>query len=218
MPVCIPGPVRNRAVIDCEAVRKWIRLAALSFAPALASADVKVEDPKESAELGRAYMREEKWNLAVEQLEKSVAIKADDYRVWTDLADALCVDARGVRFGTPERNERAAAAYVRALKLNPVYSRAWNNYAWMLAKTRVRLDEALAFAKRAVEIDDSRASYLDTLAEVYFVRGEVADAVRVIRRARELSPEDDYFRKQLERFESALATATPAPKATPRRR
>lgn len=166
-------------------------------------ADVKVEDPDESAERGRLYMREEKWNLAVEQLERSLAIRNDDYRVWIDLGDALCVDARGVRFGTPERNERAARAYRRALELNPASARGWNNLAWLLARTRAHLDEALVAAKRAVEIDDARASYQDTLAEVHFVRGERDAAVTAIDRALELEPADEYYKKQRERFEAA---------------
>ena len=192
-------------------MRATLPLLVMLLLPSAGGADVKVEDPSESAELGRLYMREEKWNLAVEQLEKSLAIKNDDFLVWIDLGDALCIDARGVRFGTPERNERAADAYRRALELNPAAARGWNNLAWLLAKTRMRLDEALAAANRAVEIDENRPSYLDTLAEVHFVRGEVADAIRVIRRAREHAPDDDYLRKQLDRFEAALASATPAP-------
>ena len=65
-------------------------LAAASFLLAVpALADVKVEDPDEYYQLARDYMAEEKWNLAVEQLEKSLAIKNDDYRVWIDLGDAL---------------------------------------------------------------------------------------------------------------------------------
>ena len=177
-------------------------------------ADVKVEDPVVSAELARQYMREEKWNLAVEQLEKSIAIKNDDYRVWIDLGDALCVDSRGVRFGTKERNVRAAAAYRRAIELNPAAARAWNNLAWLFAKTKTELDEALAAARRAIEIDDGRASYQDTLAEVHYARGEMPMALRTIKRALELEPEDEYYKKQLERFET-LARVRAEPTPTP---
>ena len=175
--------------------------------PVLARADVKVEDPVRHYEAAREYMREEKWNLAVEQLEKSLAIKNDDFRVWIDLGDALCVDARGVRYGTPERNEQAAGAYRRATELNPGSARAWNNLAWLRAKTKTAMDEALAAAKRAIEIDGGRAGYQDTLAEVYFVRGELPLALRAIRRALELQPGDDYYMKQLERFETAVQSA-----------
>ena len=183
-------------------------------------ADVKVEDPDFYYQAARDYMRDEKWNLAVEQLEKSLAIKNDDFRVWVDLGDALCVDARGVRYGTPERNERAAGAYRRATELNPGSARAWNNLAWLRAKTKTSMDEALAAAKRAIEIDDGRAGYQDTLAEVYFVRGEYPLAMRAIRRALEIEPGSDYYTKQLQRFQDASENAvepTPTPKATPKK-
>lgn len=190
----------------------------LLVAPATALADVKVEDPDYYYQLARDYMADEKWNLAVEQLEKSLAIKNDDYRVWIDLGDALVVDARGVRYGTPERNEKAAAAYRKATELNPGSARAWNNLAWLRAKTKTALDEGLAAAKRAIEIDGERASYQDTIAEVYFVRGEMPLALRSIKRALELEPGDDYYERQLLRFQEAAANGsapTPAPKATP---
>ena len=178
-------------------------LLLLMLAPAAAWADVKVEDPSVYHMAGLDYMREEKWNLAVDQLEKSLSIKNDDFRVWIDYGDALCVDARGVRYGTPERNEQAARAYRRATELHPGSARAWNNLAWLRAKTGTALDEALEAARRAVEIDGSRAGYLDTLAEVHFVRGELPMALRAIRRALEIQPGDEYYAKQLDRFEAA---------------
>lgn len=190
-------------------------LLLLSAAPAWA--DVKVEDPTVYYEAARDYMRAEKWNLAVEQLEKSLAIKNDDFRVWIDLGDALCIDARGVRYGTPERNERAAGSYRRATELNPGSARAWNNLAWLRAKTRTAPDEALEAAHRAIEIDGARASYQDTLAEVHFVRGEMPLALRAIRRALELEPDHEYYAKQLARFLAAASegvAATPSPKPT----
>lgn len=203
-------------------LRTSVPLAALLllFAPPLARADVRVEDYAEYAKLGRKYMGEEKWNLAVGQLEKAVAAKNDDDKVWTDLGDALAVDPRGVRFGSPHQNERAASAYLRATQLNPGSARAWNNLAWLRAKTKTSLDEGLDAAKRAVELDAGRAGYLDTLAEMHFARGEIAQAVEVADKARAMDPGDGYLEKQYERFLQATSdpapAATPAPKKTPK--
>jgi tetratricopeptide (TPR) repeat protein len=185
----------------------------LMLVPAVARADVKVDDYAEYAKLGRRYMAEEKWNLAVDQLEKAVAAKNDDDKVWTDLGDALAVDPRGVRFGSPTQNERAAAAYRRATQLNPGSGRAWNNLAWLRAKTKTGPDEALEAGKRAVELDEGRAGYLDTLAEVYYSRGEIGQAVDTADKARALEPSDEYLQKQYERF--LAATSDPAPTPTP---
>ena len=194
-----------------------LRFAALFLllAPAIARADVKVDDYAEYAKQGRRYMVEEKWNLAVEQLEKAVAAKNDDDKVWTDLGDALAVDPRGVRFGSAPQNERAAAAYRRATQLNPGSGRAWNNLAWLRAKTKTAPDEALEAGKRAVELDEGRAGYLDTLAEVYYARGEIGQAVDTADKARALEPADEYLQKQYERFLAATSDPTPTPTPKP---
>lgn len=160
---------------------------------------------------GLRYMAEEKWNLAVDQLEKSIAAKNDDWLVWVDYGDALCIDARGIRYGSPDRNERAAAAYRKAAEINPGAARAWNNLAWLRARTVTSLDEALTAAKRAVDIDPERTGYLDTLAEVFFARGEHALALDAMKKALAIEPSDEYLRRQLTRFENALAAATPTP-------
>jgi Flp pilus assembly protein TadD len=181
--------------------------------PLAARADVSVEDYAVYARQGRTYMAEQQWNLAVEQLQKAVHAKNDDDRVWTDLGDALAVDPRGVQFGSPSQNEQAAAAYQRATQLNPGDARAWNNLAWLRAKTKTALDQGLEAALRAVELEE-RAGYLDTLAEVRFARGEMAEAIEVAERAMALEPEDSYFQKQYDRFLGA-STATPTPTAAP---
>lgn len=209
--------VRTRSSFFAGAI---IGLLASTLVAPLARADVMVEDYAVYHRAARRYMVEEKWNLAVEQLEKAIAAKNDDDTVWTDLGDALSVDPRGVHFGSATQNARAAEAYRRATQLNPASARAWNNLAWLLAKTKTSLDEALAAAKRAVEVDDTRAGYLDTLAEVYFARGDVDDAIATEDKARSLEPDDGYLEKQYERFlqassgpsEAASATATPTPR------
>ncbi len=178
-------------------------LAVLFLLVPPARADVRVEDYRVFHRAAIDYLRDEKWNLALEQLEKAIAAKNDDDRLWTDYGDALTVDPRGVRFGSPTRNARAAEAYRRATQLNPGSARAWNNLAWLFAKTKARLDEGLAAAVRAVEIDRTRAAYLDTLAEVRFARGERAAALEAIERAIELEPDDEGLKRQRKRFQEA---------------
>ena len=186
-----------------------------------ARADVKVEDPGRSFEQGLRYMADEKWNLAVEQLEHSIAIKNDDARVWLALGDALVVDPRGVRYASADRNERAAAAYLRSVDLDPTSSAAWNNLAWLRAKTRTDLDQGLAAARRAVEINES-AGHLDTLAEVHHARGEHREALAVIEQALETEAGNEYFERQRARFAEALASPdagrTVRPAAVPGRK
>ncbi len=96
-------------------------------------------------------------------------------------------------------------AYENILKLDPDDGLALNNLAWILATaedTRL-LDypRALALAKRAVGIERS-PTFLDTLAEAYYVNGLYDEAVQTIHEALENASEEDreYLTSQLKKF------------------
>ncbi len=76
-----------------------------------------------------------------------------------------------------------------------------NEFAWLTANTEGDLDEALRLAKRAVELaGDERGAYVDTLARVYFAKGDYAAAVKQQTRAAELMPYNRAVQRQLESF------------------
>jgi tetratricopeptide (TPR) repeat protein len=81
---------------------------------------------------------------------------------------------------------------------------AWghNNLAWLGARCRRNLDEALKHAQEATELAPEYAGYLDTLAEVHFQRGEKEKALEVMKKCVALEPRYAYFRKQFKRFEA----------------
>jgi hypothetical protein len=85
-----------------------------------------------------------------------------------------------------------------------------NEVAWWCFENDVRLEEGEELARRGVELASEpgvKANILDTLAELCNARGNCPQAVVYIRQAVELAPEREYFKKQLERFET-LAAAT----------
>jgi tetratricopeptide (TPR) repeat protein len=81
---------------------------------------------------------------------------------------------------------------------------AWvhNNLAWLSACCHRNLDAALEHARKAVELDPETIGYLDTLAEVHFQRGESDKAIELMRQCRAREPKNEYFQKQLQRFEA----------------
>jgi tetratricopeptide (TPR) repeat protein len=95
------------------------------------------------------------------------------------------------------------------VKAYPRSARHRNQLAWLTARCRRRLDDGLVNAREAVRLKPESAGYLDTLAEVLFQRGDRDEAVKVIRRAVELSPKVDYYRKQLERFRTGDRSTDP---------
>lgn len=75
-----------------------------------------------------------------------------------------------------------------------------NEYAWTCAEVGANLDKALEAAKKAVELSKEDPGILDTLAEVYFKKGDTPSAVAAIERAIAKKPDDDYFQKQKAKF------------------
>jgi len=86
------------------------------------------------------------------------------------------------------------------LKQYPKAARLHNNLAWLAARCRRRLDDALAHARLAVKLKPDYPGHIDTLAEVQFQRGKTAEAIRHMKRCIELDPKQEYFRDQLERY------------------
>ena len=84
-------------------------------------------------------------------------------------------------------------------------SSAMNSYAWRMTELKQNLDDALIKAKRGVElaVDDSKSMILDTQAEIEWLLGDIESAIKTIKIAIELNPEDEYYQAQLEKFKVA---------------
>jgi tetratricopeptide (TPR) repeat protein len=86
------------------------------------------------------------------------------------------------------KREAAVAAYEEQLKLAPNDAEAMNNLAYVLAEDLHRPQEALRYAKRAVELRSRDANLLDTLGWVYFLAGDLDSAVGTLVSALQYSP------------------------------
>ena len=80
-----------------------------------------------------------------------------------------------------------------------------NNYAWLLACAKRRLDTVLRHAELAVQLQPQEHTYIDTLAESHFARGEYDKAIEVIQRSIMLDPPRRYYRNQLKKYQDAKA-------------
>jgi tetratricopeptide (TPR) repeat protein len=96
----------------------------------------------------------------------------------------------------------AAAVQDRLCKDWPQSAVFHNNRGWLSARCRRDLDAAADHARKAVELEPTRANYRETLAEVLFQRGDQPGALAEIKRCIELEPKESYFAKQQARIES----------------
>jgi Zn-dependent protease with chaperone function len=102
------------------------------------------------------------------------------------------------------KERETADIYERVIALDPYRAVALNNLAWLLATTSEEglrdPDRAIDLARRAVTLERS-PGFLDTLAEAYFAKGRVEEAIRTIEEALAGATENrGYYEKQLKRF------------------
>jgi tetratricopeptide (TPR) repeat protein len=101
--------------------------------------------------------------------------------------------------------------FEKVCKAYPKSAQNHNSAAWLAVCCRRQLDKALEHSRKAVELAPQSPGYLDTLAEVYYQRGDKAQALKLMKQCIEMSPRTDYYHKQIKRFE-----APGPPSETPR--
>ena len=94
---------------------------------------------------------------------------------------------------------RATALYSQLCTDHPDSGPVHNLYAWAL-RTHREPKEAIAHARRAVELEPSNTASLDTLAEALFVDGQVKEAIATIQKCIDLEPDEPHHRAQMRRF------------------
>ena len=98
--------------------------------------------------------------------------------------------------------ERCLAVQEKLCDAYPNCALGHNSAAWISVCCRRKLDKAEEHALKAVALVPANAGYLDTLAEVYFQRGQKDKAVAAEKKVVEMDPKKPYFRKQLKRIEA----------------
>jgi tetratricopeptide (TPR) repeat protein len=83
--------------------------------------------------------------------------------------------------------QRATRDYLAALEINSELAVAYNNLAWMAVETNGDLEQAEAWARRAVALAPQQPSFLDTLGWTYRARGRLAEAASTLSAAAQLT-------------------------------
>jgi len=88
---------------------------------------------------------------------------------------------------------------------------ALNNFAWWCFENETNLEEAKKLALHGVDIapeDGQKSNILDTAAEICNAMDDCKEAVELMRRAVEYSPDRNYYQTQLAKFEAVLQEKT----------
>ncbi|HMD16503.1 MAG TPA: tetratricopeptide repeat protein [Terriglobales bacterium] len=79
---------------------------------------------------------------------------------------------RGANFERDKRYAEAEEQFKKVLANDPEHASALNYLGYMLADQNMKLDEALGYIKRAVDLDPTNGAYLDSLGWAYFRLGK----------------------------------------------
>jgi tetratricopeptide (TPR) repeat protein len=79
-----------------------------------------------------------------------------------------------------------------------------NELAWLVCNTQGDLDEALRASQKSLELSPNNSAFLDTLAHVYFAKGDLQSAVKYQTMAVEREPHSGLLNSELKRFRAAL--------------
>lgn len=97
---------------------------------------------------------------------------------------------RAAFFERQKKYDAAEDLFKKLLAADPQNPTVLNYLGYMLADRGVRLEEALAYVKKAVELDPHNSAYLDSLGWAYFKLGNYELAEENLRKAAERSLND----------------------------
>ncbi|MEN3045030.1 MAG: DUF1028 domain-containing protein [Candidatus Hydrothermales bacterium] len=115
-----------------------------------------------------------------------------------------------LRLGKEEKDKeeiffkRAYSLLKKALEIDLKNADVYNNLAWEFALMKKYPKETIEAAKRAHELSPEDPNIMDTLAEAYYAAGMYKEAIFWEKKALEKEPNNEFFKKQLEKFKRAL--------------
>lgn len=167
-------------------------------------------DPFAYVALAEGYSEQKQDGPAIEVLNQAAAKFPKDVTVNFQ---------RGATLERQARHAEAEQAFLDVIAADPKHAPALNYLGYMLADRGQRLNDSVAYIKRALEVDPDNGAYLDSLGWAYFKLNQLDLAEAHLRRAADQMKEDsviqDHFgdvllrlgRKQeaIQAWERALA-------------
>jgi tetratricopeptide (TPR) repeat protein len=137
--------------------------------------------------LARVYMASDKPQEAVDKL-SALADKTNSVPALMQL---------GLIHSQLKQFDAARLAYERLLKIDPKFTLALNNLAYLYAENLGQLDKAEGFAARAFAVAPDDATTEDTVGWIKFRRGEYRNALTLLQTAAESKPADPEIQYHL---------------------
>ena len=131
----------------------------------------------------------------------------------------------GVILDKEGKKEECLKQMQRVVALDPEHAEALNYIGYTYAEQGIRLDEAMALIQKALKLKPESGYIVDSLAWVYFQRGQYDAALKHLEKAVTMTPNDPTitehlgdvylksgkYEKSLEMYEKALSLNHPKP-------
>jgi hypothetical protein len=98
----------------------------------------------------------------------------------------------------------AVSTLEEMLKINPDDPQLYNNIAWCYSELGIKLDRAIILAQKALELDPTKAVYLDTLGWCYYKKGDFHHAKQYITKAVASCPHNTIHQNHLKEIENII--------------
>jgi len=139
---------------------------ALKDVRAMLKGDASSDDRQVYITLAQMHTRLRRFNDAEQALDKAeqLSTKTEDKEyIWF---------LRGSTFEREKHYAEAEEQFKKVLASDPEHASALNYLGYMLADQNMKLEEALGYIKRAVDLDPANGAYLDSLGWAYFRLGK----------------------------------------------
>ncbi len=142
------------------------------------------EDREVYVSLAQMYSRLKRWPEAEEAITKAAQLsKKQEEKDYVSFV-------AGSIYERQKKYDRAEEEFKKVLIGDPNNAVTLNYLCYMLADRGIRLEEALAYVKKAIQLDPQNGAYLDSLGWAYFKLGNYELAEENLRKAIERTQND----------------------------
>lgn len=138
--------------------------------------------------LGIAYMQKRDGKRAMKQFKRALTLNSDYAESHLML---------GTLYTTGGKFDAAEKHYKQAISLLPEMAAAHHGLAYLYGKHNRDLGQAIASARKAVELSPSSAPYHNTLSWLCFMHGKFDAAEAAVLKAIELAPDNPVYQEGL---------------------
>ena len=145
--------------------------------------------------LSYIYSITEKYDQAIRLILQVIDEGFESAQIYSTLA--YCCHAGG--------NLSKALDYLeKAIELEPDNPNSLNSYGFILAEEGKSTSSAIDFCLQALENNPEYGAYLDSVGWAYYKNGNISEAIRYLRKAHDVWPDDEEIESHLRSIESGF--------------